>query len=137
MTIITASTANPASQAGARDATTTTGTNEIQEGYYISEDDEVVDQAIIDLLEEFVGGSVAHLSHRQLRDLLDAMPPTQALTMETQAEPPSVRDLLYLLTWLSLISWQAITKSPARVGLASRDRNGSPAGEGEYMHYLI
>ncbi|KAG8703756.1 hypothetical protein FRC08_002654 [Ceratobasidium sp. 394] len=77
------------------------------------EDDCYVSQTVIDHLEAFVGHNVAHLSNRRLKELLEALPQTQASALETQAEPS-----------------QAITEPPAGVGLARRDRHKSPSQEG-------
>ncbi|KAG8716752.1 hypothetical protein FRC08_008867 [Ceratobasidium sp. 394] len=74
--------------------------------------DDSVSQRIIDHLEAFVGHSVAHLSNRRIKELLDSLPQTQASALETQAEPS-----------------QAIAKLPAGVGLAGGDRDKSPPHE--------
>ncbi|KAG8710722.1 hypothetical protein FRC08_016802 [Ceratobasidium sp. 394] len=81
------------------------------------DDDYYVSQTIIDQLKAFVGHSVARLSNRRLKELLDALPQTQASALETQAEPP-----------------QAIAKPPSGVGLAGRDRSRSPLQEGNDNH---
>ncbi|KAG8713805.1 hypothetical protein FRC08_012779 [Ceratobasidium sp. 394] len=72
-------------------------------------DDYYVSQRVIDHLEAFVGQSVAHLSNRQIKELLDSLPQTQASTLETQGEPS-----------------QAIAKLPSGLGLAGGDRDKSP-----------
>ncbi|KAG8678325.1 hypothetical protein FRC08_017863 [Ceratobasidium sp. 394] len=77
------------------------------------DDDYYVSQTILDQLEAFVGHPVTHLSNRRLKELLDALPQTQASALETQAEPP-----------------QAIAQPASGVGLAGRDRSGSPPRQG-------
>ncbi|KAG8700488.1 hypothetical protein FRC08_004666 [Ceratobasidium sp. 394] len=79
----------------------------------VSEDEDTyVSQTIIDGLERLVGHDVSHLSNRKIKELLEAIPQTQATTLETQGEPA-----------------KAVTKSFAGVGLAGRDREGSPSHE--------
>ncbi|KAG9085004.1 hypothetical protein FRC06_003773, partial [Ceratobasidium sp. 370] len=76
----------------------------------VSEDEDTyVSQTIIDRLERLVGHSVSHLSNHTIKELLDAIPQTQATTLETQGEPA-----------------EAVAKSFAGVGLAGRDREGFP-----------
>ncbi|KAG8717882.1 hypothetical protein FRC09_013539 [Ceratobasidium sp. 395] len=70
-------------------------------------------QEIIDDLEALVGHSVSHLSTRRIKELLDAIPQTQAPSVETQGQPP-----------------QEITKSFTGVGLAGGDGEGHLTPEG-------
>ena len=49
-----------------------------------------LDPEIVTLVKEFVGHSISHLSHAQIKKLLDSMPETQASSLETQARPPPV-----------------------------------------------
>ncbi|KAG9086270.1 hypothetical protein FS749_003767 [Ceratobasidium sp. UAMH 11750] len=76
-------------------------------------DDYYVSQTIIDHLKAFVGHPITHLSNRQIKELIEALPQTQATTLETQEEPP-----------------QAIAQPASGVGLAGEDRNGSPPHQG-------
>ncbi|KAG9088510.1 hypothetical protein FRC06_001992, partial [Ceratobasidium sp. 370] len=77
------------------------------------EDDCYVSQKVIDQLEALVGHSVAHLSNQRIKELLDALPQTQASALDTQAEPS-----------------QAITEPPTGVELVRRDCDKSPSREG-------
>ncbi|KAG9083518.1 hypothetical protein FS749_005969 [Ceratobasidium sp. UAMH 11750] len=68
----------------------------------VSEDEDTyVSQTIIDGLEQLVGHSVSHLSNRKIKELLEAIPQTQATSLETQGEPA-----------------EAVAKSFTGVGLA-------------------
>ncbi|KAG8732170.1 hypothetical protein FRC10_001171 [Ceratobasidium sp. 414] len=84
--------ASSGSQAGdtlmANGNTTNTNSESEDEGGADDDDDNnyFVSQKIIDQLEALVGHSVAHLSNRRLKELFDAIPKTQATSLDTQAE---------------------------------------------------
>jgi hypothetical protein len=99
-------------------------------------DNDYLSQAVIDLVQDFVGHDITHLSGRQIKNLAKAMPTTQASALETQAESASVSLFVYLFNQLLLTHWQTITQPFAGVGLASGDRNGSPSREGNVWFIL-
>ncbi|KAG8724615.1 hypothetical protein FRC09_016585 [Ceratobasidium sp. 395] len=82
-----------------------------------TDNEDCLPQEIIEDLEALLGHSVSHLSSKKIKELLDAMPQTQAPSLETQGQLP-----------------QEITKSLTGVGLAGGDGEGHLAHEGSGNH---